>query len=179
MTVPSGIFAPGGRTGLAKEKVIGVIPIQWLEAHTATRPWMAKSERNNVGAAEIIDLCIDLDDGFEGIVQHMVLLHKAGLQGPNAGIAWRLFFDRVPVFETRWQFGASLDQGGRFDYLHAGDGIGNSWGTVNRWIPQGARVEMGINNNGGTSDPMGWLTWGMYWPISLREEWAKRGWRGN
>lgn len=179
MTVPSGLFAPGGRTGLAKEKVIGVIPIDWLEAHTATRRWMAKSARDNLGAAEVVDLAIDLDDGFEGIIQRAVITGKALSQGANAGIGWRLFFDRVPVIETRWQFGASLDQGGRFDYIHEGDGVGQSWGLWNYWIPQGARVEMGMNNNGGTADTMGWLLWGMYWPISLREEWATRGWRGR
>lgn len=179
MTVPPGLFAPGGRTGLAQEKVIGVMPIDWLEAHVATRRWMAKAERGNVGAAEIIDLAIDLDDGFEGVVQRMTITGKALVQGPNSGIGWRLFFDKVPVFETRWQFGAGLDQGGRFDYVHEGDGVGQSWGKINTWIPPGARVEMGINNNGGTSDPMGWLLWGMYWPLSLREEWFRRGWRGK
>lgn len=182
MTVPSGLFAPGGRTGLAREKTFGVIPIAWLEAHPATSRWMAKSERGNVGAAEVVDPAIDLRDGFEGIVQQMVILGKANQQGFNAGIGWRLFFDAVPVFQTNWTFGvggASNEQAGRFDYLHAGDGFGRSWGQVNVWIPAGAAVTVGMNNNGGTSDPMGWLTWGMYWPISLREEWSARGWRGH
>lgn len=179
MTVPPGLFAPGGQTGLAKEKITGVIPIDWLEAHVATRRWMGKSARDNVAAAEIRDIAVDLDDGFEGIVQRMVLLNKANTQGANAGIGWRLYFDRVPVFQTHWQFGAVLDQSGRFDYLHEDDGFGTSWGQINTWIPAGALVEVGMNNNGGTSDTMGWLCWGMYWPISLREEWALRGWRGR
>lgn len=179
MTVPPGLFEPGGRTGLAQQRTNGTIPIDWLEAHPAVRRWMGRSVRNNVGAAEIIDLAIELDDGFEGIIQQMVLTDKALSNGVNTGTAWRLYYDGVPAYETRWQANAVLDQGGRFDYLFAGDGVGNSWGRINHWIPPGARVEVGINNNGGTSDPMGWYCWGMYWPLSVRDEWMARGWRGR
>jgi len=184
MTVPSGMFAPGGRTGLAKEKTSGVIPIQWLEAHPATARFNAKAMRTSVGAVEVIDLIINLRDGFEGIVQHLSILGMADIQGANTGIGWRLFFDKVPVFQTFFSVAIGIgapttDQSGRFDYLHSGDGMGRSWGTVNAWIPQGAIVQMGMNNNGGTSDPIGWAAWGMYWPISLREEWTARGWRGR
>lgn len=180
MTVPSGLFAPGGRTGIARSASQGVIPIDWLEAHPACRRFMGHAERLNVGAAEVVDVCIDLDEGFEALLQRMVLTGKApGGQGANAGTAWRLFFDRVPVYETIWQFGASVESTGRFDYLHEGDGLGNSWGKINVWVPQGTLVSVGINNNGGTADAMGWYIWGLYWPISLREEWTERGWRGK
>lgn len=76
MTVPSGMFAPGGRTGIAKEKVTGVIPIQWLEAHPATRRWMGRAERVQVPAAEVQDPAVLLKDGFEGIIRYLAITGK-------------------------------------------------------------------------------------------------------
>lgn len=182
MTVPSGLFTPGGRTGLAKEKAAGVIPIDWLEANVATRRWWAKAERDNVGAAQIIDLAIDLQEGYEGIVQQMVLLGKAGVMGAVGGPTWGLLFNRVPAIEAHWHAALPPPNAGVLgviDFLHESDGIGNSWGRINIWVPQGTRVEVAIRNTIGTSDNMGWVLWGMYWPLSLREEWMTRGWRGK
>lgn len=88
------------------------------------------------------------------------------------------------MVETIWDVGVgvgapTVDNAGRFDYIVESDGQGRSWGEMNLWIPNGTAVTIGMNNNGGTIDPMGWAAWGMYWPITLHEEWAKRGWRGN
>lgn len=184
MTTPPGLFAPGGRTGIPKERVFGLIPIQWLEAHPATRRWQAKVTRSTVPAAEVVDQAINLQDGFEGLIRFMSLLGKADTQGANQGIGWRIFFDKVPAVETTWGIAngvapLTLDQSGRFDYIVASDGQGRSWGELNYWVPNGSQVAVGMNNNGGTVDPMGWTMWGIYWPITLHEEWSKRGWRGT
>lgn len=170
MTAP--VFAPGGRTGFAPRAAEhSYAPLDWLLQHPSTRRWWSKSERENVALAEIIDTAIDLSDGFEGIVLRMVLLGKAfGSQGANSGTAWRIFVNRVPVVQSLWQFGASQDTSGRFDYLYEGDGLGNSWGDIRLWIEENAIVEVGMNNNGGTSDAMGWHMWGAYWPTTLRDE---------
>ena len=39
-------------------------------------------------------------------------------------------------------------------------------GVYRRWI----ELYFDMNNNGGTSDPMGWTIWGAYWPTTLRSE---------
>lgn len=164
-------FVPGGRTGFAPVAAEHTYaPLDWLLQHPSTRKWNARQDRVNVGAAEIIETMIDLDGGFEGIVLNLTLLHKAGIQGPNTGIGWRLYVNRIPYFQTRMMAGALLDESGRFDYLYEGNDIGDSFGRVEVWLPDNALVEMGINNNGGTSDPMGWVAWGAYWPTTLRAE---------
>lgn len=170
MTQP--VFAPGARGGLAPTGgELNYAPLDWLLQHPGTRRWWAKSERENVGAGEIIDTAIDLSDGFEGIILRMVLLGKAfGSQGANAGTAWRVYIDRVNITQSLWQFGGSQDTSGRFDYLYEGDGLGNSWGDINQWIQENALVEVGMNNNGGTSDAMGWQMWGAYWSTTVREQ---------
>lgn len=164
-------FIPGGATGFAPVAAEHTYaPLDWLLQHPSTRKWMSKVERNNVAAAEIIDLMIDLEGGFEGIILNLSLLHKAGLNGINSGTGWRLYMNRIPYYQTRWQFGASLEENGRFDWLYEGNDIGHSFGRVETWLPDGALVEMGINNNGGTADVMGWVAWGAYWPTTLRSE---------
>lgn len=164
-------FVPGGRTGLAPVAAEHTYaPLDWLLQHPSTRKWTSKSERNNVGAAEIIDTMIDLEGGFEGIILNLAITGKALIQGPNTGIRWRLYVNRIPYFQTRWQAGAILDETGTFDYLYEGDGAGNSWGRVELWLPDNAFVELGYGNNGGTADPMGWVAWGAYWPTTLRSE---------
>lgn len=166
------VFTEGGRGGFAPEAGEHLFaPRDWLLQHPSTKSWMAKSERSNVGAAEIVDLAIDLEGGFEGIVLTLTITGKAGVQGPNSGIGWRVYVNRIPWFQTQWQFGAGLDQSGRFDLLAAMDGVGNSWNdNFNLWLPDNALLEIGYNNNGGTSDPMGWVAWGAYWPTTLRGE---------
>lgn len=184
MTVPSGMFAPGGRTGVAREKTIGLIPIQWLEAHPAVRRWHSNATRNTVTATEAVDNLLILADGYEGLIRYLAITGKADQQGANEGIGWRLFFDGVPYIESLWQVGTNVgvpivNQQGFFQYLWASDGQGRSWIEPNFWVPNGNTVTMGMINNGGTVDPMGWAAWGMYWPVSLHEEWAARGWRGR
>ncbi len=166
------VFAPGGQTGFAPEAGEHLFaPRDWLLQHPSSRTFMGKSERNNVGAAEIVDLCIDLDGGFEGIILSLAITGKAGVQGANGGIGWRIYINRIPWVQTQWQFGAVVENAGRFDYLAAGDGMGNSWNdNFNLWLPDNALLEIGYNNNGGTADPMGWVAWGAYWPTTLRGE---------
>lgn len=171
------LVAPGAQTGLAKQIVKPSVPLDWLLQQPTTRPWWAKAERANVGAAEIVDFALNLQPGYEGIVRRMVLLGKAGTQGANAGIGWAIYFNDVRQMDTVWQFGASVDTSGRFDYLDEGDGLGNSWGQIDLWIPEQSRVTVGMNNNGGTADAMGWIVRGYYWPVILRELWARRGWK--
>lgn len=166
------VFVAGGVTGLAPEAGEHLFaPREWLLQHPSTKRWMAKSERNNVGAAEIVDPAIDLDGGFEGLVIAMTLTGKSGQQGPNSGIGWRIYVNRIPWLQTSWQFGAGNISDGRFDTLPEMDGLGNSWDSnFNLWLPDNALLEVGINNNGGTSDPMGWVMWGAFWPTTLRGE---------
>lgn len=166
------VFAEGGMTGLAPAAgEHSYAPLDWLLQHPSTRRWWSKAERENVGAGEVIDLGIDLSDGFEGIILYMVLTGKAfGSQGANAGTAWRIYVNRVPVVQSLWTFGGSQDTSGRFDYLMAGDGLGTSWGQINLWLEENGVVEIGMNNNGGTSDAMGWHLWGAYWPTTLRDQ---------
>jgi len=170
MTTP--IFAPGGKAGMAPVGAENSFaPLDWILQHPATRRWWGHAERVNVGAGEVIDPAIDLSDGFEGIILRMVLTGKAlGSQGANAGTAWRIYLDRVVSTQSLWTFGGSQDTSGRFDYLYEGDGLGTSWGDLNLWIQENAIVEVGMNNNGGTSDAMGWHMWGAYWPTTLREQ---------
>lgn len=167
----TGVFAPGGATGFAPVAAEhSYAPLDWLLQHPSTRKWYTKSVRDNVAAAEIVDLVIDLEGGFEGIIINLMLLGKAAVQGANQGTNWRLYINRIPYFQTSQRANAVISNDGRFDYLYEGDGMGNSWGRMETWLADGALVEMGINNNGGTVDPMGWVAWGAYWPTTLRSE---------
>jgi hypothetical protein len=164
-------FVAGGVTGLAPEAGEHLFaPRDWLLQHPATRRWMAKMERQSLGAAEVIDTAIDLDGGFEGIVLSMTITGKAGLQGNNSGIGWRIYVNRSPWLQTNWPATTGTSDG-RFDMLVEADGLGDSWdANFNLWLPDNALLEVGMNNNGGTSDPMGWIMWGAYWPTTLRGE---------
>lgn len=167
----TGIFVPGGVTGLAPRAAEHTYaPLDWLLQHPATRRWWSKAARLNVPAAEIIDDALDLEGGFEGILLNMLLTGKAGIQGANAGTGWRIYINRVPYLQTIWQFGVSVENAGRFDVLEEVDGMGNSWGKLNIYLEENALLEIGINNNGGTADAMGWACWGAYWPTTLRSE---------
>lgn len=178
MTVPRGLFTPGGETGLAQGTPRPFAPLEWLLQYPATRRWWAKSERGNVSAGGVIDPAIQLADGFEGVILTMTLLGHSEVQGANAGIGWQLLIDKVPYWQTFWTFGGSIDQQGRVDVLTCTDGMGNSWDDhINIWLQIGALVEVNMNNNGGSVDPMGWSMTGAYWPITARDEWQARGWR--
>lgn len=169
----TGIFVPGGATGLAPRAAEHTYaPLDWLLQHPTTRRWWAKSERSGVVAVELVDPAIDLEGGFEGIIQHMFLSGKAGsVQGQNAGTSWRIFINRIPYVQTRWQIGVgTVMEDGRFDTLHASDGLGASWGNLDIYLEENALLEIGMTNNAGTADPMGWSMWGAYWPTTLRAE---------
>ena len=183
MTVPPGMFAPGGRTGYAKQQERPNVPIEWIKAHPSTRRWWAKTERDTLGAIEVVDTALVLDNGFEGYIYWMTLTGHAGIQGRNLGIGWRIFVDEANILQTLWNVGAGIapplatDTAGRFDYLMAGDGAGTSWGQLDIWVQDGATIRVGMNNNGGSTDALGWVMYGYYWPVIIRDEWLARGWR--
>jgi hypothetical protein len=172
----TGIFAPGGVTGLAPRAAEhSYAPLDWLLQHPMTRRWWTKAERHSLAAIEAFDTAIDLEGGFEGILLNMLITGKAGIQGPNQGTAWRLLINRVPYLQTLWQVSAgtapgTIERSGRFDLLEETDGMGASWGKLNIYLEENALLEIGMNNNGGTLDPMGWVCWGAYWPTTLRAE---------
>jgi hypothetical protein len=167
----TGLFIPGGVTGLAPRAAEHTYaPLDWLLQHPMARRWWAKRSRSNVGAAEVIDDCVNLEGGFEGVMLSMVLLDKAAVQGANTGIGWRIYINRVPYLQTIWGAESTVINDGSFDVLDAIDGMGNSWGQVNIYLEENSQVEIGIRNNGGTSDPMGWVCRGAYWPTTLRSE---------
>lgn len=176
--VQPGMFGEGPSLPLTNEDAIDIIPLEYFKSHPSTRPWWSKNERANVTVGEIVETAIQMQDGFEGIIHTMTLTGKAGQQGANTGTGWRIFIDRAVPWQTSWLFGGSLDASGRFDYLAEGDGMGNSWGTIDLWVPEAGLVEVGMNNNGGTSDPMGWTMVGWYWPTILREQYHAKPWKG-
>lgn len=176
--VQPGMFAEGRGLPLTKEDAVDIIPLEYFKSHPGTRPWWSKSERASVAAGEIVDTAIQMQDGFEGIIHTMTLTGKAGQQGANAGTGWRIFMDRAIPWQTLWGFAGSQDVTGRFDFLTEGDGMGNSWGILDIWIPEGSLIEVGMNNNGGTSDPMGWTMMGWFWSTTLREQYHSKPWKG-
>ena len=136
--------------------------------------------RTNVPAGGQVDPALTLPDGFEAYIAWIVLLGKADVQGVSVGTSWKLLLDRVAQFQTSWiTSGVTLDSSGSIDYLEASDGAGRSWGNVDVWVPEGSVVAMSMNNNGGTADVMGWVMYGFYWPVIIRDQWLKTGWRGK
>lgn len=178
MTIPGGVFAPGGRTGMAPPGGESpLVPLEWLTAHPLTKRWTGSSERSGVGINLVTDTAVQLDDGYEGILFDLAITGKArGNGGSGTGVAWIIFVDGASVVQGQWQGGAVLDNSGAFDYLMAGDGMGASWGTLRAWLPVHALVQIGMRNNGGTADAMGWVAWGWYWPVTLRQAWVDQGW---
>lgn len=177
MSVPP-IFAPGGRTGLAPAGGgIPMVPIEWLKTHPLTRRFMGSSERSGVGAVPVTDTIIQLDDGFAGYIEDLAITGKArGNGGSGTGISWQLLVDGASVVQGQWQGGAVLDTSGRFDYLMAGDGMGQSWGRIGLWLADHALAQAVMINNGGTADAMGWVAWGFYWPVAIVDQWVDFGW---
>lgn len=181
MTVP-GLFAPGGRTGLAKVGGIRpLVPKEWLKAHPLTRRWNAAGTYN-APAVLAVTQAVDLLDGFEGLIEWFIAREGAGNQpGNNSATGWAILINDVPYLQTAWTTnnGAApigTDTAGRFDYLHAGDGVGNSWGNVDIPIEENGRVSVRVDAGNGLAN-IGWSMWGLYWPITLRQEWLTRGWR--
>ncbi len=173
-SVPYDVFGPGGKKGLTQEQELDIVPLGYFVSHPLARKWWAKAMRSGLGAAVATDTAIQLQNGFEGIIQFMALLGHANVQGSNQGIGWRILLDGSTPLNGFWGVAAglappTLDQSGRFDYLQAGDGAGSSWGEINLWLPENTLVEVQMNNNGGAADSMGWTMWGMYWPITVRD----------
>lgn len=182
MTVPGGMFVPGGRTGIAKAGGIRpLVPKAWLKAHPLTRLWNGAATYN-APAVTATTLAIDLNDGFEGLIEWMVLRDGANFQtGNSSATGWAILINDVPVVQTAWTTnnGASpigTDTAGRYDVLHALDGVGSSWGNLDCPIEENGRVSVRVEAGNGLAN-IGWSLWGIYWPISLRGEWLSRGWR--
>ena len=128
----------------------------------------------------VTDVLIDLNDGFEGLIEHYVLFGPANTQGPNGGIQWNILIDGVPPVQVLFTMatGAALPstQTAGWDYLYEGDGLGASWGQLDLPIPEGAVVQSNM------ICPLGntWIgaqAWGLFWPVTIRDEWLRRGWR--
>lgn len=178
MTVPSNLFTPqGGRTGLARQQTRPQVPIEWLRAHPLTKRWWARSMEINVLAAFITRTAIQLDDGFEGYIRHLIITGGWNTDG-NGGRNWRLLVDGASPLDTTMNFGGLTNSEGLFDILPGGsDGI-NTWVELDLWLAESALVAMQYNNNGGSAaDQIGWAMYGYYWPIALRDEWVTRGWK--
>lgn len=183
MTVPSGTFAPGGRTGLARQNVRPMVPLDWLRAHSGTRRWHTRIVRDTIsGLGEVTDLALQLRAGFEAVIESLAILFKANISGRSTNTFWRILFDGVPYYQSVHGGGAgagaaTVGTDGRFDYLHAGDGFGNSWGQLDLWVPELTRIEVGMTDGTGVQTEMGWVMYGFYFPTIVREEWAVHGWR--
>jgi hypothetical protein len=177
--VPAGFIAPGGVVGQMKRPPrTPAVPLEWLKQQPTTRPWWADSIRTSVAAADIVELALQLEGGFEGVVEWMMLIGHSSPSNAvsGTGTSWRAFINEASVIQTRMQHSGSVNEDGRFYMLEHYDGVGTTWGNVQIWLPEQAEFSMSMNNNGGTSHPMGWMVRGYYWPIELRQEWVVRGW---
>jgi len=81
------------------------------------------------------------------------------------------------VIECRLDFAGTLNVS-NFDVLPGGsDGL-NTWAKVGVWLDEAALVQITFNDNGGsTGDQLGAAALGWYWPVTLRDEWLRRGWK--
>lgn len=175
-------FAPGGRTGMAPAHAeAGITPLDYIKSHPATRPWYAKYSQLALGGGGSNNIALDLDPGFEGIIHQMMFLGDSGIHAGSTGIStWTLTIDRVPFIRSRlMEASAANDSGnGGFDQLPGGtDGIGDSWGEVDIWLPDDSVVEMFIVPGAAyTGGLIGWVMYGWYWPVAVREQWHQKGW---
>jgi hypothetical protein len=170
------MFLPGGRTGLAKQRTLPMAPLEWLRAHQLTKRWLSRATDINVAAAFITRSMIQLRPGFEGYIRHLLLVGGWNTAG-NLGRNWAVLVDGSSPIEMSQRAGALLSQA-NFDLLPGGtDGV-QTWVELDLWIPENGLVELTYNNNGGSStDQIGGVMYGYYWPITLREEWQTRGWK--
>lgn len=180
----TGMFKDSPARGMTREQELDVVPLTYFLAHPLSRKWWAKIARSGLGATPVTDLAIGLANGYEGIVQFMALLGHAGIQGANQGISWQILLDGSTPVQARWGVGAgvataTLDESGRFDYLQQGDGAGNSWGEIDLWLPENSQLQVTMINNGGAADTMGWTMWGMFWPISVRDNYHEQRKKGR
>lgn len=175
MTIP-GLFAPGGRTGLADARQFqAVAPLAWLTAQPSTKRFLCRCLENNIALPPSTNTLIQLQPGYEGYIKSMMLVGGWN-SGINSGRNYALLVDGAQVWEchliTTGVNTASMD------ILPGGsDGL-NTWLECDTWLPEQSLVSCTYNNNGGsTGDQIGMVIFGYYWPITLREDWAQRGWR--
>lgn len=176
MTVPSGMFVGGGRTGLAKQRTLPMAPLEWLRAHPLTKRWWSRALEIGIGAAFITREMIQLKPGFEGYIRNLLIVGGWNSDN-NDGRNWAVLVDGSSPIEMMLNFASAINQA-NFDLLPGGtDGI-QTWVELDLWLPENARVELTYNNNGGSAaDQIGGAMYGYYWPITLREEWQTRGWK--
>lgn len=180
-------FSKGGAPSLDAPGQVAkpLVPKEWLKAHAQTKRWNASRSTTaggvnaNVGQTEL-RTAFTLPDGMEGMVEFWVIRGFATNQGNNMDPSAALLVDGVNVIDTQASFGAGLDQGGFTNWLVGGDGaLANSWAELDFPLVENAIVSVKMRATA-LFDPnqtMGWSLWGLYWPVTLREQWAERGWR--
>ncbi len=176
--IPRGMFAASvegeGRPAIAGRPIV---PLEWLMSHPATYPWISESVDSNLGLAVQTRTMHQFDAGFAGVIVHVVLIGHSGTQGSNSGINYAVLVNKAAVVRCTRLVANNPQQTNSFDFLDAGDGLGQSWGDVRMWVEEGGLVEVQYNNNGGNVDTMGMILRGYGWPVAIYEEWLARGWR--
>lgn len=174
-------FVQGGEAGIAPAHAeAGVTPLNYIQSHPATRPWYAQFSQLALGGGGATNTALDLDPGFEGIIHYVAFLGDSGIHAGSTGLSfWNILVDRIPVIKSRLMEASGANdsgQGGQ-NTLPEQDGTGNSWGTLDIWVPDDGLVEVIVVPGAAYANGLiGWVMYGWYWPVAVREQWHQKGW---